>query len=248
MNKSNTIKKATRKARAKNDEQLLKKIVLFPWNVCKFVWRLLCRICSAVWNWLKSIDIVGMINLTLLVAIIVLFSALIADFVCCNKYEKTNTVNKTNIVAVSSKNPADSRKVVKRKFSTTLPMKMDKQSGITPKIKTVGVKKPQIIRELSVPAEELPQQNLSGDVIVDVHPSTPVLQNGVNINGNLFIQNVRKYTLPCGAKINGNLFVRNVANLRFCGEFTVKGNIYVNRGSAFGPIPDNAHIDGNIIL
>lgn len=256
MNKSQKMKKATRNTRKQNKKQWFKKIILFPWKVCKkvwswtvaackFVWRLLCRIFSAIWNWLKSIDIIGMINLTLLVAIIVLFSSLIADFVCCNKCSKSN-VNKSNVVAVSKN--TDSRKVVQRKFSTNLPVKVDAQTNIKPKIKTIGLKKPQVIRELSVPANELKPQNLSGDVIVDVHPSAPTLQNGVYINGNLFIQNVNKYTLPCGATINGNLFVRNVARLNFCGDFTVKGNIYVNRESSFGPIPDNARIDGNVIL
>ena len=256
MNKSQKMKKAMRNTRKQSVKQWFKKIILFPWKVCKkvwswivtackFVWRLLCRICSAIWNWLKSIDIIGMINLTLLVAIIVLFSSLIADVVCCNRCPKTNS-NKSNIVAVSKK--TDNRKVVQRKFSKTLPAKVNAQTGIKPKIKTIGLKKPQIIRELSVPAHELPKQNLSGDVIIDVHPSAPTLQNGVYINGNLFIQNMNKYTLPCGATVNGNLFVRNVARLNFCGDFTVKGNIYVNRESSFGPMPNNARIYGNIIL
>ncbi len=255
MNKTQKMKKATRNTRKQNKKQWVKKIILFLWNVCKkvcswvvaackFVWRLLCRICSAIWNWLKSIDIIGMINLTLLVAIIVLFSSLIADFVYCNRCPKT-TANKANIVAVSKK--ADKRKVVQRKFNTNLPVKVDLNTGIKPKIQTIGLKKPQVIRELSVPASELKPQNLSGDVIIDIKP-TPVLQNGVYINGNLFIQNMNKYTLPCGATINGNLFIRNVARLNFCGAFTVKGNIYVNRGSSFGAIPDNTRIDGNIIL
>lgn len=256
MNKSQKMKKATRKARNQNIKQLCKKIVLFPWKVCKkvwswivvackYLWYLLCRVCSAVWNWLKSIDIIGMINLTLLVAIIVLFSSLIADFVCCNKCPKSNTAAKANVVSVSK----EPRKVVQRKFNTKLPLKADVKTGITPKIKTIGVKKPQIIREVSVPVNELPQkQNLSGDVIIEATPTSATLQNGVKVNGNLFIQNFRKYTLPCDATINGNLFIRNVDKLSFCGKFTVKGNIYVNRQSSFGPLPDGTRIDGNIIL
>ena len=254
------MKKATRKARKQNFKQMCKKVLLFPWKICKkawallvaackHVWRLLCRVCAAIWNWLKSIDIVGMINLTLLVAIIVLFTSLIADFVCCNKCDKSGKANQSNVVNIAKKQPTETRKVVQRKFNTALPLRADPQTGITPKIKTVGVKKPQIVRELSVPANELPkQQKLSGDVIVEVHPASPVLQNGVVINGNLFIQNMRKYTLPCGAKIKGNLFIRNVDRLSFCGEFTVHGNIFVNRESSFGAIPQNAKIHGNIIL
>ena len=253
MNKTQKMKEATNRARDRHDDLLLEKIILFPWRVIKALWRLICRICRAVWNWLKSIDVVGMINLTLLVIIIVLFSALINNFVCCNKHAALNAgcakQDSKNITATTTqKNPVEKRKVVKRTFKTTLPLQADPQTNIKPKIKTVGVKKPQIVKEASFPAEELPQQNLSGDVIVDLMPSSPVLSNGVKIDGNLFVQNMRKYTLPCGAKINGHLFVRNVDKLSFCGEFTVNGNIYVNRQSSFGPLPSGARVRGQIIL
>ena len=243
-NKTQKMKKATRKTRNKNIKQWIKKVCGFP-----------IRACKAIWNWLKSIDIIGMINLTLLVAIIVLFSALIADVLRCDKYSyyahKNHVVMNANKQSVKTTNDVakkDERKVIQRKFNTTLPIKMDKETGIKPQIKVVGVKKPVVIKELSVPASELPKQNLGGDVIVDTYPSSPVLSNGVNINGNLFIQNMRKYTLPCDANIEGNLFVRNVARLKFCGAFQVKGNIYVNRESSFGPIPSNAKIGGQVIL
>ena len=91
-------------------------------------------------------------------------------------------------------------------------------------------------------------KNDNGDVIVDTFRSATVLSNGVKVNGNLFIQNMRKYTLPCDAVINGNLFIRNVDHLKFCGTFTVTGNIYVNRQSAFGPIPCDARVGGQVIL
>lgn len=238
MNKSQKMKQATKNTRKRNGKQLLKKIVLFPWNLCKKIWAWLVRLCKRIWNWLKSIDIVGMINLTLLVAIIVLFSSLIIDFIGCNKCIRNNT--NPNIEAVAN------RKVVQRKAKkVTLPLRNDVRNGVKQKIKTVGVKNVQVINESYVPAKK---QNFSGDVIIDVQPSAPILQNGVYINGNLFIQNMRKYTLPCGAKINGNLFIRNVDRLNFCGEFQVNGNIYVNRQSSFGPIPENARVTGNIIL
>ena len=127
-------------------------------------------------------------------------------------------------------------------------MKVNAQTNIKPQIKTVGVKKPVVVKEISLPAKDLPKQRLMGDVIVDMYPSAPVLSNGVKIDGNLFIQNMRKYTLPCDAKIRGNLFIRNVNKLSFCGKFTVQGNVYVNRYSSFGPIPRDAHIMGQVIL
>jgi hypothetical protein len=246
MNKTQKMKSAAHNTRKRSIKQWLKKVILFSWNLCKKAWRFICRVCTAIWNWLKSIDIVGMVNLTLLVAIIVLFTSLIFSF---NKSNNTvATVAKTNNVVVANKKTKDNRKVVQRRFNTTLPLKVSADTGIKPQIKTVGVKKPVVVKEISLPAKELPKQRLMGDVIVDMYPSAPVLSNGVKVDGNLFIQNMRKYTLPCDAKIRGNLFIRNVDKLSFCGKFTVQGNIYVSPRSSFGPIPSDARIYGNVIL
>ena len=249
MNKSKTMKKSTGNARKQTFKQWLKKAVKWvkdsakkAWNwtvsACKKAWRFICRMCNKLWNWLKSIDIVGMINLTLLVAIIVLFTSLIADFVRCDTCKKKSG---NNVEVVD-------RKVVQRKYGTNLPVKMDTQTNITPKIRAVGVAKPHVINELSLPADELPQQVLSGDVIVERAPNSPILSNGVKVNGNLYIQNMRKYTIPCDAKINGHLFIRNVSRVDFCGKFKVNGNVYVNRGSSFGPLPNGTKINGKIVL
>ena len=250
MNKSQKIKKAARNTCKQNIKQWFKKVLSYPVRAIKWLWNLLCRICRAIWNWLKSIDIVGMINLTLLVAIIVLFLSLITDFVRCNKCEKSANANKPNVVMMQKENN-DNRRVVQRKFSTTLPVqpvKIDEKTTITPKIRTIGVKKPEIVRELSVPANEFPQQTLSGEVIVERGSNAPVLSNGVKVNGNLYIQNMNKYTIPCDAKINGHLFIRNVNKVNFCGKFKVNGNVYVNRESSFGPLPAGTKINGQIIL
>ncbi|MDR2685713.1 MAG: hypothetical protein LBB23_02995 [Rickettsiales bacterium] len=67
------------------------------------------------------------------------------------------------------------------------------------------------------------------------------------VNGNLYIQNMRSYTLPCGTRVRGHIFVRNVRSLKFCGCFEVSGNIYVANGVAFGPIPRAARIGGQVI-
>jgi len=253
MNKIQKMKQATRNNRKHNFKQWCKKVLLFPWTLCKKIWGFICRVCKTVWNWLKSIDIVGMINLTLLVAIIVLFTSLIINFTQCNK---NSIAMPSNIVAQSNKPKiVDTRKVVKRnntivakKSVPMLPIKVNTKTGIKPQIKTIGVKKPVVVKNISLPVKMLPKQKLTGDVIIDLYPSAPVLSNGVTIYGNLFVQNMRKYTLPCGAKIRGNLFIRNVDKLSFCGEFTVKGNIYVNRQSSFGPIPRTARVGGQVIL
>lgn len=249
MNKAQKMKTATRKTRKSAFWNKVKKVILFPVKVLKKIWNFIVRMCTALWRWLKSIDIVGMINLTLLVAIIVLFTSLIVDVVCCKKHV-VNTAKNNNVVVTETakSNKVDNRKVVQRKFNTALPLKADKETGITPKIKVVGVKKPVVVKQISLPANELPQQKLFGDVIVDSYPDAPMLSNGVDINGNLFVQNLRKYTLPCDAKISGHLFIRNVERLNFCGKFTVKGNIYVNRQSSFGPLPKQARIGGQVVL
>ncbi len=252
MNKTQKMKTATSKARDQQYDLLLEKIILFPWRLLKAIWRLICRICRKIWEWLKSIDVVGMVNLTLLIVIIVLFSILIANFVCCNKRSGcVNQNNRTFISSTNQNNQNDSRKVVKRAVKTTLSGKKQAvASGANGREQLNGKTTDDFENgtNVAVSKDEAKVQVLSGDVIVDVTPSSPVLADGVKINGNLFVQNMRKYTLPCGTKINGHLFVRNVDKLRFCGAFTVNGNIYVNRQSSFGPLPSGARVRGQIIL
>ena len=239
MNKSQRIKRAARRTKWENFKYALKRIITFPW-----------RVICAIWRWLKSIDVVGMINLTLLVVIIILFISLIVYVVRYRRCATINTYGKGEVTTVVQNDSVKGKngKIVRRTFNTVLPLKADKKTGITPKIRTVGVDKPEIVRETSLPADELPQQNLSGDVIVDVNPKSPILSNGAKINGNLIIQNMRKDTLPCGVEVNGHFIIRNVERLYFCGEFTVNGNIYVNRQSSFGALPKGAKINGQIIL
>ena len=184
MDKSLKMKKAARNTRAQNIKRIAKKIILFPGELCKKLWRFICRICKAFWNWLKSINIVGMINLALLVAIIVLFTSLIINFKQCNNQNtKLANAGKSQVV--------DTRKVVQRnnklaaKKVPTLPVAVNAKTGIKPQIKTIGVKKPVVVKQISLPAAKLPQQNLTGDVIVDLYPSAPVLSNGVKIQGNI---------------------------------------------------------------
>ena len=87
-----------------------------------------------------------------------------------------------------------------------------------------------------------------GDTVIDHHDMTTVLQNGAHVRGNLYIQDLRKYTLPCNIVIDGNLILRDVNMLNFCGDFTVRGNIYVSPRSSFGPVPSTARIGGQVIL
>jgi len=247
MDKSVKMKNASRKAQRRGFWMTVKKILLFPWRVIKAIWRFIVRVCRAIWKWLKSIDIVGMINLTLLVAIIVLFSCLISNFVCCTRCNRDNarSAKNTTVLSVPKNKYNDNRKVVPRKVELISQNNFGKNPGFfSPDIDADAKKKDQV----SVTSESMPRQNLYGDVVVDMYPNAPILSDGVIVDGNLYVQNMRKYTLPCNMKVTGHLFVRNVEKLSFCGAFTVKGNIYVNRQSAFGPIPRSARVGGQVML
>ena len=124
-----------------------------------------------------------------------------------------------------------------------------------------NVKSGEIINEPIVVATEKPcatmekqiakvkkENKIMGDVVIDSRKMAGVIEHGTKIQGNLYLQNMSKYTLPCGVRINGNLFLRDVNMLQFCGEFTVTGNIYVSPRSAFGPIPATARLGGYVIL
>lgn len=248
MNKTQKMQQAARKNRKKTFWATVKKILLFPWRVCKAIWRFLVRVWRAFWNWLTNINVVGMINLTLLVAIIVLVSCLISNVVRCDKSGGRIVRKNNSTVVVTNDSYKSGKQNVQYKNDTALPVRANAETGITPKIKTVGVDKPVVVQQTSLPEKELPKQNLSGDVIVDMYPGAPVLMNGVNVDGNLYVQNMRKYTLPCGTVITGHLIIRNVQRLSFCGPFVVNGNIYVNRQSSFGPLPSKARIGGQVIL
>ena len=159
MKKSQKLNRAVRRTRWENFKYRLKRIITFPW-----------RVCCAIWNWLKQIDIVGMINLTLLVLIILLFSSLIVDLVRYRKCSVYNSIRSGNNITAVAKNDsgADSRRIVKRTFNTTLPIKADKKTNITPKVKTIGVAKPQVVKETSLPASELPKQSFSGNIVIEI--------------------------------------------------------------------------------
>ncbi|MBQ2005813.1 MAG: hypothetical protein II219_03325, partial [Alphaproteobacteria bacterium] len=87
-----------------------------------------------------------------------------------------------------------------------------------------------------------------GDVVIDSRGAGKMISHNTNVQGNLYLQNMRKFVLPCGVRIDGNLFLRDVNMLQFCGKFVVTGNIYVSPRSSFGPIPGSAHVGGQIIL
>lgn len=273
MEKVEKLKTAAANNRQQDFLLDVKEMLMVPVDLCKMAWRWIVNMWRRVWTWVRGLDVAGMVNLLLLIIIVVLFISLIVNLVHGRKRKVADVPADSEITTVSSETDENADinvnaepesvdvdnvsitedvyeniDVAQRDYDMVLPMKADESTGITPQIQVVGVEKPVVIKEISTPSDELPEQKLYGDVIVDKYSGAPVLSNGVNVDGNLFIQNMRKYTLPCDAVITGNLFVRNVERLRFCGKFTVKGNIYVNRQSSFGPIPRDATVGGQVIL
>jgi len=185
-----------------------------------------------LWQWIRSIDLIGLLNLTLLIAIITLFSILIMDICKCGK----------SIVMSRDNAPTISAPVVESKPKAEIVTVPENKPA---EIVTLPLKKVTIVSRVYVHEE---RQKLYGDIIVDGEFPGERLNHGVKIDGSLYLQNMRRYTLPCGAHIEGNLFLRDVNMLKFCGDFVVTGNIYVSRRSSFGPIPRTARLGGQVIF
>lgn len=214
--------------------------------ICK-PFRTIGRWLSMFWKWVRSIDLIGLVNITLLSAIIVLFSMLIMDIVGCNK-KPVVIIAQNDIsqqVRVSDKSaPRIVRNRNAQKVSS-LPLQRDSQRQFTEKTIEVAYVKPDTT---AIKQTARVRNVMYGDVIVDSRGAATMLKPGAVIKGNLYLQNMRKYVLPCGVRIEGDLFLRDMGLLQFAGEFTVTGNIYVTPMSSFGPIPGTARIGGQVIL
>ncbi|MBP3397843.1 MAG: hypothetical protein J6K82_02845 [Alphaproteobacteria bacterium] len=217
------------------------------WNVICMPFRFIAKVCRKIWNMICKINLVGLVNSALLVAIIVLFSMLIIDVMGCKKEQIIIVPEKvpvTKQVTVTE----DAAPHVVRMRKTTLPLQNSKKSAdYQPEpINVVPVKK----AEAKIAKQQTPQyeNKFMGDVIIDSRASGAMLKNNSQVNGNLYLQNMRKYVLPCDIRINGNLFLRDVNMLQFCGDFVITGNIYVSPRSSFGPIPKTARLGGQVVL
>ncbi len=195
------------------------------WNIICWPFRKLAKICRAIWKWICGLNLIGLLNATLLIAIIVLFTMLILDFTKCGK---------RSVVIMA---PGAEQTI------PTLPMK---NKTANKSVNVVPVKKYEIESAKRQVAQQ--KKHFSGDLIIDSRGAGKLLQNQSQVDGNVYVQNMTKYTLPCDVVINGNLFLRDIGLLQFCGEFTVTGNIYVSPRSTFGPIPKTARIGGYVVL
>lgn len=228
------------------------------WQFICWLWRMICRFVRWLWRLICGINVIGLLNVALLIAIIVLCSMLIIDIINCHKKP---------VVIVTDPVPAS---MVSKRINVpiiaepvTKPVKVSETARTTlPKTKTLPIVRDRANKMVTEPirvtkttpdivAEKQTARigtKMYGDIIIDSRGAATMLNNGSQITGNLYLQNMRKYTLPCDIKIVGNMFVRDVAMLQFCGDFQITGNIYVSPRSSFGPIPRTARLDGQIIL
>lgn len=228
----------------KNFFQRVWEIICWPF---KKIWAGLCLL----WKWIAGINLVALLNLALLISIIVLFTLLIIDLRKGANASDTEIMMQQNSV-VSTQNTTKTpkpivtpRSITPRK-TTALPIKRDvaTRKPLTAPVTVAKVKEnPVAIKQVAIQ-----NKTVLGDTVVDHHDMTAVLPNGAHVRGNLYIQDLRKYTLPCNIVIDGNLILRDVNMLNFCGDFTVRGNIYVSPRSSFGPVPSTARIGGQVIL
>ncbi len=220
------------------------------WNIICVPFRAIGHACKKIWTWVRGLDLIGLVNSTLLCAIIVLFSMLIIDIINSNKTPVVIVAKndiETNIkpqISVSEQ-PAP-RSVRVRQESATLPLRHDaKTRALIDKPVNVAQVKPDMV---AIQQTARCGKVMYGDVIIDSRGAATMLKTGDVVRGNLFLQNMRKYTLPRGVRVEGNLFLRDMGLLQFAGEFTVTGNIYVTPTSSFGPIPGTARIGGQVII
>ena len=238
--------------RIRQTETGFERAVLFPFRliaralrwifdtvcaVCSWIWDGIVWLAKKIWKWLCGINLVGLINLTLLVAIIVLFSMLIINIVNCRRAPVVvNATEKTVII--------EAKRGSRIVSNTTIPVKRDAKTGNMETTINVVETKPSDDPTLRPQGDG----KIYGDVIIESREEAIVLKNGAHIRGNLYLQHMYKYVLPCDIKIEGNLFLRDLNMLHFCGRFDITGNIYVTPNSSFGPIPKNAYLGGQIIL
>lgn len=223
-------------------------IIDFISAILSWLWDLLVWLLRTIWAWICGINLVGLINLALLIAIIVLCSLLIISLMNNRKSIFFNNatatdINKVRVESVQKTKKTDAEKAVSENKNIPLPIRRDARGDMQKPINVVPTK------PCNNPTLR-PQGDgrIYGDVIIESRGERIMLRNGARIRGNLYLQRMRKYVLPCDVVIEGDVFLRDVNLLQFCGPFTVTGNIYVSPRSSFGPIPYNSHLGGQIIL
>lgn len=224
------------------------------------IWQFLCWL----WRIICGINVIGLLNAVLLVAIIVLCSMLILDII---NFRKKPVVIVTDpvpasVIAEKINVPVIAEPVTKPVNASASDTKTAKDDESLSRYGTLPIKRDRMHRMVGKPIRVVKPQSdpvaerqtarvnnkMFGDIVIDSRGAVSMLSNDTEINGNLYLQNMRKYVLPCNIKITGSMFIRDVNMLQFCGDFDITGNIYVSPRSSFGPIPTNSRLGGQVIL
>ena len=225
-------------------------IICWPFRkIAQFVcwlWKKLCLLVRWMWKKICEINLVGLLNLALLIAIFVLCTMLIIDVL---NYRKKPVVIVADPVTVTTTTNSTSKPAVVAE-PVTKPVRASVTSAgyIRPRTNTLPIVRDAKTREMVAEPVRVTKQKTNpvtkkqiatcaevmyGDIIIDNRGDAKLLNNGSQIHGNLYLQNMRKYVLPCGIKITGNMFIRDVTMLQFCGDFEITGNIYVSPRSSY---------------
>ena len=238
-----------------------------------FAW--ICARPRAIWNWIRSLDVGALANAALMSLIIVLFAILTINLHDAREVKDGRGGSVMFKNATAERTPpaiqptVETPKMPVRTATVAATVTFDANDmTVTIKAPMKDVLPPAVtsMADSDTDADSIPTLPLKktgkpiagtgnvvyldndGDVIIDGANYGNDLRPMRDIRGNVFLQNMRNYTLPCGLRIRGDLIVRNVRMLKFCGCFQVDGNIYVSTDSSFGPIPRDARLAGQIIL
>lgn len=209
---------------------------------------------TAIKNWIKGGGVGGLTTMLLLCSIIVLFTILVINIWDVRESNRgaggSHLFN--NAAADASAQPAIATRGTDdaiQKTTVTADVTIDQATDemtITLPLRRAYPKRTADTESGNVVYLD---GGRNGDIIIDGRdPNGNRLGSMTTIRGNVFLQNMHTYALPCGIKIDGNLLIRNVGMLRFCGCFEVTGNIYVSSKSSFGPMPYGSRLGGQIIF
>jgi len=194
---------------------------------------------SAVWKWLKRQDKLVFFNIILLALVIVMLCVMMRNVRRQSSPQVLRTPPSQAVRNAPRAGVAEQRLLPNR---PTIIISRKAQAPIRRERKVIKRQRP-------VVPEPVVINKIRGTIIIDgkgraVKPLKP----DTEIGGNLILQNIGVYLLPCGIKIGGDLLLRNVRELKFCGAFDIAGNIRVSRNSSFGALPKGAKLGGQILF
>ncbi|MDR1071021.1 MAG: hypothetical protein LBL21_00030 [Rickettsiales bacterium] len=222
-------------------------------NLIVRAWRWTKRQAAAFWRYLRGLDKLAFFNIALLMLVCAMLFVMFGQV--SSKTKKTAVRSAAPQYAAAGKaRAADGReKRVRRPERPTLVVARNGAPMIASE--TLVPRRPKNVwgQNISLPIRRnapavAKKKSVPGTLMIDGHGRKANLSPMTTVGGDLILQNMRAFTLPCGVRINGNLMLRNVKLLKFCGCFDIAGNIYVSSDSSFGPIPKNAYLGGQVIF